>query len=105
MNWNWKKDFKRNIIKVGFHIGFEYTILASWYIALEGDPIFWPIGIASAFIIHVIVFTKIDFLHELHHHHKQSFKTLSHDCQHGEHFSCQNRKPCTCICHKSEGTS
>lgn len=71
MNWNWKIHFKKNIYKVTFHIIFEYSALAGWYIALEGDPVFWPLGIVSAFIIHVIVFTKIDFLHELHHHHSK----------------------------------
>ena len=29
------------------------------------------IGIASAFLVHVLVFTKIDLLHELHHHHSE----------------------------------
>ena len=69
MNWNWKTHLTKNIYKVGFHIIFESSILASWYLILEGDPIFWPIGIASAFGVHVLVFTKIDLLHELHHHH------------------------------------
>lgn len=69
MNWNWKKHFKKNMMKVSFHIVFGYSALASWYIVLEGDPNFWWLGISSAFIIHVVVFTKIDFLHELHHHH------------------------------------
>lgn len=69
MNWNWKKSFRLNSYKAGLHILFESSILAAWYVALEGDPIFWPLGIASAFIIHVLLFTKIDFLHELHHHH------------------------------------
>jgi hypothetical protein len=69
MNWKWKQHFIRNTYKVGFHILFEASILAGWYIALEGDPYFWPLGILSAFIIHVLIFTKIDLLHEYHHHH------------------------------------
>ena len=69
MNWDWQTNFKKNVYKVLFHIIFEYSAIASWYIALEGDPKFWFFGIATAFVIHVIVFTKIDFLHELHHHH------------------------------------
>ncbi len=69
MHWNWRKDIRKNIIKILAHIGVEYTALASWYIALEGDSIFWPLGIASAFVVHLVIFTKIDFLHELHHHH------------------------------------
>ena len=68
-NWRWKEHFTKNVIKVGFHIIFEASVLAAWYIALEGDPIFWPLGVASSFFIHVLVFTKIDLLHELHHHH------------------------------------
>lgn len=74
MNWNWKTHFKKNVYKVLFHIAFEYTALASWYIALEGDPNFWWCGILTAFVIHVVVFTKIDLLHELHHHHLHSNK-------------------------------
>jgi len=65
MNWNWKTHLTKNIYKVGFHILFESSILASWYLILEGDPLFWPLGIISAFGVHVLVFTKIDFLHEL----------------------------------------
>lgn len=71
MNWHWKQHFIRNSYKVGFHILFESSILASWYLILEGDPIFWPIGIGSAFLVHVLVFTKIDLLHEYHHHHSK----------------------------------
>ena len=86
MNWDWKRDLKKNIIKIVCHIGFEYTALASWYIILEGDPIFWPVGIASGFCIHLIVFTKIDFLHELHHHH-------------GDMKGHADHKECDCSCH------
>ena len=78
MNWNWKKDLKRNMAKILAHIGVEYTALASWYIALEGDPIFWPIGIATAFAVHLFIFQKIDFLHELHHHHKNKRGHANH---------------------------
>jgi hypothetical protein len=72
MNWNWQTHLKMNSLKVLFHIIFETTVLATWYLILEGDPVFWPLGIASAFAIHVIVFTKLDLLHELHHHHSKS---------------------------------
>lgn len=56
------------------HQAIEYSILGSIYIALEGDPIFWPIGIVVGSLIHVLVFTKIDFLHQLHHHHFENKK-------------------------------
>ena len=48
----------------------EYSAIGAWYIALEGNPQFWIWGILSAVFIHLVVFTKIDFLHDLHHHHK-----------------------------------
>lgn len=84
MDWNWQLHLKKNIYKVAFHILFESSILAGWYLILEGDPVFWPLGIASAFIVHVVVFTKIDFLHELHHHHQEKKRghanhTRNHD--------------------------
>jgi hypothetical protein len=90
MNWDWKDHVKKNIYKIIAHIGFEYTSLAAWYMVLEGDPIFWPIGILSAFCIHLIIFTKIDFLHELHHHHS---KKKGHANHIGKH-----EKSCTCKC-------
>lgn len=79
MNWNWKRHLKKNIYKVSFHIIFESSILASWYLILEGNPVFWPVGIASAFVIHVVVFTKIDLLHELHHHHSNAKGHENHE--------------------------
>jgi len=87
MNWEWQTHLKKNIYKVAFHIIFESSILASWYLILEGDPVFWPIGIASAFLIHVLIFTKIDFLHELHHHHSTKSKGHEH---HGKEHKCSN---------------
>ena len=82
MNWDWRTSIKMNSIKVGFHILFESSILATWYLILEGDPVFWPVGIASAFLIHVIVFTKLDLLHELHHHHSSSKGHSNHSTGH-----------------------
>lgn len=70
MNWDWKKHVKLNSMKILAHMLIEYSALGVWYIALEQDPVFWFYGIASAVIIHLVIFTKIDFLHELHHHHK-----------------------------------
>jgi hypothetical protein len=78
MNWEWKKHLKLNSLKVLFHLLFESSILATWYLILEGDPVFWPIGIASAFLIHVVVFTKIDLLHEYHHHHSKAKGHANH---------------------------
>ena len=70
MKWNWRKSFKLNSAKTGSHILLETSVLGAWYIALEGDPIFWPIGVASAFILHVFVFNIVDLLHDHHHHHR-----------------------------------
>jgi len=70
MNWNWKTHIKLNIAKLVSHMAIEYSALGAWYIALEGDPYFWFYGIFTGLLIHFIVFTKIDFLHELHHHHQ-----------------------------------
>ena len=70
MNWNWQKHLKLNSMKILAHMLIEYSALGAWYIALEQDPTFWIYGIITAVIIHLVVFTKIDFLHELHHHHK-----------------------------------
>jgi len=53
-NKNWKKITAHQLV--------EYSWLGGWYIALEGDPMFWPIGIAGAVIIHFIVFEAIDAL-------------------------------------------
>jgi len=97
MNWNWKVDIRKNIFKICSHIFFEYTSLAAWYIALEGHNIFWPIGIATAFVIHLLIFTKIDFLHELHHHHKNQKSGHANHPQHGN-----GHKPgCKCDCFRS----
>jgi len=70
MKWQWKKNFHKNWQKILAHMSLEYSAIGAWYIALEGDPIFWPIGIATAFGIHMIAFHIIDILHEHHHHHK-----------------------------------
>ena len=70
MRWNWKRHVKKNFYKIIAHQLMEYSVIGSIWIALEGDPIFWPIGITVGTLIHVFVFTKIDFLHQLHHHHK-----------------------------------
>ena len=70
MNWNWQKSFKLNGYKLLSHMGIEYSAIGAFYIALEGDPTFWIYGIAAGLTVHLIVFTKIDFLHELHHHHR-----------------------------------
>lgn len=53
----------RNWKKLGFHQAVEYSAIGSIYIALEGDPIFWPIGIATALSIHFIVFEAIDAMY------------------------------------------
>ena len=85
MNWNWKKDFRKNALKILAHQLIEYSVLGSVYIALEGDPIFWPVGITIAVVIHIIVFTKIDFLHQLHHHHKNNKEGHTHHTQDFSH--------------------
>jgi len=71
MHWNWKENFHRNWQKILAHMGLEYSTLGLWYIALEGDPIFWPFGIATAFTLHMVIFHIIDIFHEHHHHNKK----------------------------------
>ena len=78
MNWDWKTSFKMNIFKIIGHNVIEYSWLGGWYIALEGDPKFWIIGISGAIIIHFIVFNVLDLFHDIHHHH-------SHDRGHANH--------------------
>lgn len=72
MNWNWKSHVKMNSLKILAHMSIEYSAIGAWYIALEGNPNFWFYGIGTAIIVHLIVFTKLDFLHELHHHHNNN---------------------------------
>ena len=65
----WKHRFtlafqNRNWKKIILHDFVEYSWLGGWYLALEGDPIFWPIGIAGALIIHFVVFEALDALHK-----------------------------------------
>lgn len=55
-NKNWKKILSHEIV--------EYSWLGGWYIALEGRPESWIIGISGAFIIHLVVFELVDSLHE-----------------------------------------
>jgi len=69
MKWDWRKSFKLNALKIIGHNAIEYSWLGGWYIALEGDPIFWPIGIAGAVAIHFVVFNILDIFHDHHHHH------------------------------------
>lgn len=69
MNWNWRYYVRKNFYKIIAHQLLEYSVIGGVWIAFEGDPIFWPIGIALGTLVHVVVFTKIDFLHEWHHHH------------------------------------
>lgn len=64
----------------------EYSALGAWYIALEQDPVFWLYGIVTAVIIHLVIFTKIDFLHELHHHHKGLKGHANHNNSHHENM-------------------
>ena len=62
-NKNWKKILLHDMV--------EYSWLGGWYIALEGDPSFWIIGVTGALVIHFIVFEAIDALHEkIKHTHK-----------------------------------
>lgn len=64
MNWNWKKYIRKNSYKILAHQFIEYSILGSVYIGMEGDPKFWVVGILLGSFIHLVVFTKIDFLHQ-----------------------------------------
>lgn len=69
MNWNWKKDLRKNFFKILLHEGIEYAWLGSWVLGLEGSALGWSIGIIGSIVIHMVVFHGIDFLHEHHHHH------------------------------------
>jgi hypothetical protein len=79
MNWDWKKYVKKNSYKILAHQLVEYSVLGTVYIAMEGDPIFWPIGIILGSAIHLLIFTKIDFLHQLHHHHSKKKGHSNHE--------------------------
>ncbi len=68
MHHTFKHRFKkiirsRNWKKLIFHQAVEYSVIGSWYIALEQDPIFWVYGILSAVLIHFVVFEAIDALY------------------------------------------
>ena len=54
-NKNWKK--------ILLHQLFEYSIVGSVVIALEAKPESWIIGIAIAFVVHMVMFEAIDALH------------------------------------------
>lgn len=103
MHWNWKESFKLNAAKIIGHNAIEYSWLGSWYIALEGDPSFWIVGIVGAVVIHFVVFNILDVFHD---HHTHKHKTpifiatvMSMDCRDGKHFSCTYGEGCHCICH------
>jgi len=78
MKWDWRKSFKLNSAKILGHHAIEYSWLGGWYLALEGDPIFWPIGITGAIVIHFVVFNIFDIFHDHHHHHKGDTEGHAH---------------------------
>jgi len=78
MKWDWRKSFKLNSAKILGHNAIEYSWIGGWYIALEGDPMFWPIGIAGAVAIHFVVFNILDIFHDHHHHHWNKTKGHAH---------------------------
>lgn len=69
MNWNWKKDLRKNFYKILLHEAIEFAWLASWVIGLGHEWTGWLIGVGGSIAIHMVVFHGIDFLHEHHHHH------------------------------------
>ncbi len=119
MNWEWKRDFHKNWQKILSHMLIEWSALGAWYIALEGDVVFWPVGIATAFAVHLIVFQMLDVLHEKHHHHEHvkqghahhrseyimymcTSQPICNDCRNGRHYNLSGRRRCPCICHKGQ---
>jgi len=54
-NKNWKK--------ILLHQLFEYSIVGTVVIALEAKPESWIIGIAIAFVVHMVMFEAIDAFH------------------------------------------
>ena len=54
-NKNWKKILLHQI--------FEYSIIGTTVMALEAKPESWIIGIAIAFVVHLIMFEAIDAFH------------------------------------------
>ena len=54
-NKNWKK--------ILLHQLFEYSIVGSVVIALEAKPESWILGIAIAFVVHMVMFEAIDAIH------------------------------------------
>jgi len=111
MNWEWKRDFHKNWQKILSHMIIEWSALGAWYIALEGSAVFWPVGIATAFAVHMIAFQMLDLFHEKHHHHGSN-KGHSHhmymcssviicdECKNGRHHDIPRGRGCSCICHK-----
>ena len=64
----WKHRFEtalknKNWKKILLHQLFEYSIVGSVVIALEAKPESWILGIAIAFVVHMVMFEAIDAIH------------------------------------------
>lgn len=64
----WKHRFEtalrnKNWKKILLHQLFEYSIIGTVVMTLEKSPESWVIGIAIAFVVHMVMFEAIDTFH------------------------------------------